>query len=636
MQIDADASADVARSRSPVTTRWLNSLAGGAECEGKGADHAPAHDSMRSISDEDVLGNIAQFDRAFFDPRQRFKHVGAGKLGGKALGLAFANTLLAESFPHERFPDVEVSIPSLTVLCTDLFDAFVRRNKLDGLALDTLSDEAIAVAFQKGDMPAEILGDLRALVEQVKVPLAVRSSSLLEDALEAPLAGIYETKMIPNNQPSADERFRRLVEAIKFVWASTWFRAARDYLRATNQSHDDERMAVIVQEVVGRRFQDRWYPHLSGVARSYNYYALGRVRPDDGVCNLALGLGKTIVDGGISWSYSPAYPANPPPFNSPADLLKQTQTTFWAVNMGKPPAWDPIRETEYLVECGLGDAEDDGALRLVASTFDASRGRISPGIGAMGPRVLDFAMLLVLRELPINDIIRALLATCSEALDSPVEIELAMSFDPARFGLLQVRPMAVSRDRISIEESELDAPGAIVASDRALGNGKKSGIRHIVYVRPETFEARHTARIATEIEAINLRMAGAKEPYILIGPGRWGSADPWLGIPVAWGQISSARVIVEAMLPSMNVELSQGSHFFHNLTGFEVLYFSVPSENARPIAWQWLERQQAIEETALVRHVVTQAPLDVRVDGRTGRGIVRADASGVRVTDAGS
>ena len=581
---------------------------------------------MRSISDDDVLGNMARFDRAFFDPRQRFKHIGTGKLGGKALGLAFAHSALASSFDHARFPGIEVGIPSLTVLRTDVFDAFIRRNKLNELALDDLSDEAIAIAFQKADLPAEILGDLRALVEQVTSPLAVRSSSLLEDALDAPFAGIYETKMIPNNQPAVDERFRRLVEAIKFVWASTWFRGARDYVHATAHSTDDERMAVIVQEVVGRRFQDRWYPHVSGVARSYNYYARGRVRPEDGVCNLALGLGKTIVDGGVSWTYSPAYPANPPPFNSPGDLVKQTQTTFWAVNMGKPPAWDPIKETEYLVQCGLGDAESDGALRLLASTFDTGRGRISPGIGATGPRVLDFAMLLVLRELPLNDIVRSLLATCAEALDSPVEIEFAMSFDPPRFGLLQVRPMAVSREAITIEDEEMHAPEVVVAAERSLGNGEVREIRHVVYVKPATFDAKETARIASEIDEINRRLVDAREPYMLIGPGRWGSADPWLGIPVGWGQISGARVIVEAMLPSMNVELSQGSHFFHNLTSFQVLYFSVPSENVQPIAWEWLDGQEVVDETGFVRHVVTHAPLEVRVDGRTGRGLVRAGA----------
>ncbi|MGK2856509.1 MAG: PEP/pyruvate-binding domain-containing protein [Thermoanaerobaculia bacterium] len=590
---------------------------------------------MRSISDDDVLGNIARFDRAFLDPRQRFKHIGAGKLGGKALGLAFAHSALA-SLPPDAFPGIDISIPSLTVLRTDLFDAFVRRSELTELALDDLSDEAIAIAFQKGELPTEILGDLRALVEQVKTPLAVRSSSLLEDALDTPFAGIYETKMIPNNQPSADERFRRLVEAIKFVWASTWFRGARAYVRATTHTSADERMAVIIQEVVGRRFQDRWYPHVSGVARSYNYYALGRVRPEDGVCNLALGLGKTIVDGGLSWIYSPAYPANPPPFNSPGDLLEQTQTEFWAVNLGKPPAWDPIRETEYLVQCGLAEAETDGALRLVASTFDTGRGRISPGIGATGPRVLDFAMLLVLRELPLNDIVRSMLAICSEAFSSPVEIEFAMSLDPPRFGLLQVRPMAVSRETVTIADDEMDAPEVVVASDRVLGNGECAEIRHIVYVKPETFEAKKTALVAAEIDAINRRLVDAGEPYLLIGPGRWGSADPWLGIQVGWEQIAGAHVIVEAMLPSMNVELSQGSHFFHNLTSFQVLYFSVPSENARPIAWEWLERQQAVEETELVRHVVLREALDIRVDGRTGRGFVRTGAGGTKVSDAGS
>lgn len=573
---------------------------------------------MKTVSDTDVEEGIARFDRAFFDPAQRFKFIGSGSLGGKARGLAFAQKVLATIPP---VPGIEIGIPSLTVLRTSIFDVFMKRNDLYEIALSDASDSAIARAFQKGDLPADLVGDLRALVEQVTTPLAIRSSSLLEDALHEPFAGIYETKMIPNNQPSPDERFRRLAEAVKLVWASTYFRAAKSYVAATRHSIEDEKMAVIIQEVVGRRFDRRFYPDLSGVARSYNYYAMGRSKPDDGVVSLALGLGKTIVDGDRCWTYSPAYPANPPPYST-SDMVKETQSRFWAVNMGKPPAWDPTQPTEYLVHEGLPEAEFDGSLTSVASTFDPVSGRISPGTGVAGPRVLDFSMLLVHRIIPVNDVVKAVLRACEDALDAPVEIEFAMSFDPHRFGFLQVRPMAVSREEVLVTEAELTEPGVLAASKSCLGNGAVETIRDVVFVRPDTFDMRASARIALEVDRVNRSLVVAGRPYLLIGFGRWGSADPWLGVPVNWGQISGARVIVEAMREGMNIELSQGSHFFHNMTSFDVLYVSMPAGRGE-IDWNWLFSRRVVDETGFVRHVELDEPLAVRVDGRTGRGVIR-------------
>lgn len=516
-----------------------------------------------------------------------------------------------------------MSIPSLTVVRTGLFDAFVERNHLLEILKDDPPDDAIARAFQRADLPAELLGDLRALIEQVRTPLAIRSSSMLEDAISEPFAGVYQTKMIPNNQPSPDDRFRRLVEAVKLVWASTFFREARSYLAATRPEERHDRMAVIIQEVVGSRFRDRFYPHISGVARSRNFYPMGRARPEDGVASLALGLGKMIVEGGRCWTYSPALPANPPPFASAAAIVKETQARFWAVNMGRPPAYDPIRETEYLVDCTLQDAEDDGALAHIASTFDPQSGRISPGTGMRGPRVLDFAMLLVLREIPVNDLVQQLLRFCEDELGEAIEIEFAMSFDPHRFGLLQVRPMLVSSDEIDVSDDDLFAEDVIVASDRALGNGSVESIRDIVYLRPEGFDAKLTPRIAAEVEKVNTELGRESRPYLLVGFGRWGSADPWLGVPVNWAQISGARAIVEAMRQGMNVELSQGSHFFHNLTSFRVPYFSIPSSSRFEIDWAWLASLETVSQSALIRHVRSATPIEVRVDGRTGRGIIR-------------
>jgi hypothetical protein len=576
---------------------------------------------MKTISDSDVEEGLARYDRTFFDPAQRFKYIGTGSLGGKARGLAHAQEILA-ALPRDAFPGIEISIPSLTVLRTSVFDTFMSKNDLHEIAFSDASDGAIARAFQKGDLPVDLVGDLRALVEQVTTPLAVRSSSLLEDALHEPFAGIYETKMIPNNQPSADERFRRLAEAIKLVFASTYFRAAKSYVAATRHSIEDEKMAVIIQEVVGRRFDRRYYPNLSGVARSHNYYAMGRSKPEDGVVSLALGLGMTIVDGDPCWTYSPAYPANPPPFSA-EDMMKQTQSRFWAVNMGKPPAWDPTQPAEYLVHEGLPEAEFDGSLANIASTFDPRSGRISPGTGVQGPRVLDFSMILVHRAKPLNELVRSLLQKCEDAIDAPVEIEFAMSFDPDRFGFLQVRPMAVSREEVLVREDELSAPGVLAAARSSLGNGTVDAIRDVVYVRPEAFDMKNTPRIAREVEQMNRRLVVEGRPYLLIGFGRWGSSDPWLGIPVDWGQISGARVIVESMREGMSIELSQGSHFFHNLTSFEVKYLSIPAGARQPIDWEWLGAQRAVSETDSVRHVHLDNPLSIRVDGRTGRGVIQ-------------
>jgi Pyruvate phosphate dikinase, AMP/ATP-binding domain len=579
---------------------------------------------------------VPPFDRRFFDGTEQFTRIGEGAFGGKAHSLLGAKTLLAtglEAALGERDAarlrrQFDVHVPTLTVVTTECFEAFMSSNHLWDLAHSGEPDYRIAVAFQAADLPVELLGDLYALVRQVHTPLAVRSSSLLEDSLHQPFAGVYGTKMIPNNQHDVETRFHRLVEAIKFVYASTFFENARNYRRFTGHSADD-RMAVILQAIVGRRRRDRFYPNVSGVGRSYSYYRSGRTRPEDGVVNLAFGLGKTIVDGGLTWSYSPAQPRATPPYASVPDLLRQTQVGFWAVNMGKPPAYDPVAEAEYLVHLPVADAEEDGTLRLVASTYDARSDRLSMGVGIKGPRALTFAPLLVLEEYALNDLLKAVLRICQEAFGAPVEIEFAVTFAdegedaPAQFGFLQVRPMAVSDAVVDLDLGRLDRGKLLVASERVMGNGVVTGICDVVYVKPESFEARHTRTIADEIARINLDLVEREVPYLLIGFGRWGSSDPWLGIPVAWSQIGGARAIVEATLPAMNVDLSQGSHFFHNISSFNVSYFSVPFDGDFPIDWEGLGRQQVVSETEFVRHVRVPAPLHIAVDGRQGCGAIQ-------------
>ena len=574
------------------------------------------------------LTGVPRFDREFFGARDTFTRIGDGALGGKASGLLRVREEILSKLDPDEFPYIEVAVPTATVLTTDVFDSFIERNHLEEIASSNLSDDRIAHAFQQAELPAEHVGDLRGLVSSVHTPLAVRSSSLLEDDLDHPFAGVYGTKMIPNNEIEEDARFTRLDEAIKFVYATVFFAEAKAYLASIGRQPGTEEMSVIIQEVVGQRTDDRFYPCVSGVARSHNYYPTGHAKASDGVVTLALGLGKTIVDGGLSWSFSPAYPKAPPPFNDLGDLLKNTQTRFWAVHMGDPPPHDPIRETEHLVQPGLAEAEADGALRYLVSTYDSGSDRLNPGLDARGPRALTFAPLIGSRLLPFNDVLKRLLELSENALGGAVEIEFAINLDrrdalPARVGFLQVRPMMVGTERIEVSIEDLEVDNVVLASETVLGNGERTDVEDIVFVRPAAFEPAETPAIAKELEGINRSLVDDGRRYLLIGFGRWGTSDPWLGIPVAWGQISGARVIVEATLPDVQPDLSQGSHFFHNLLSFHVLYLSVEHHGPYRINWQWLDGQPVVQSTDHVTHVRLGEPLDIRVDGTTGRGVIR-------------
>jgi hypothetical protein len=572
-----------------------------------------------SLADEPVRA----FARCFFDPERRISRIGSGALGGKARGLLTAARVLEEHRRELEVPGLALDVPALAVVTTEVFESFLERNGLRAVLAEEPSDAVIALAFREATLPAEWLGDLRSLASDARVPLACRSSSALEDALGRPFAGVYGTKMIPGNQPDTDSRFRALVDAIKFVFASTFLAGARAYRRAAGQpALEAEGMAVVVQEVVGRRHDGRYYPDLSGVARSFSFYPVGPARPEEGVVDLAVGLGKTIVDGGLCWSFSPAHPRVGPPVGSLRERLATTQTEFWAVNVGPPPPYDPMRETEHLTRASLADAEQDGTLRFAASTYDAGSDRLVPGTGRPGPRVLDFAPMLIWGELPLVPALRALMSASEEALQAPVEIEFALSLPPGapgRLGFLQVRPLLVSRDAVVVSDEEMASPRALVASSAALGNGRCE-LRDVVYVEPRGFEPRLSPAIATEIERLNRALVEAGRPYLLIGFGRWGSSDPSLGIPVRWDQIAGARAIVEATLPQMNVEPSQGSHFFHNLSSFSVLYFAVLA-GSRGIDWQWLDTQETVARSEHVRHVRVRPGLLVKADGRTRRGV---------------
>jgi hypothetical protein len=570
------------------------------------------------------------FDRRFFTGAEKFTVIGRGSLGGKAQGLALMKDILEGQLAPSLRPEIEVAVPTLTVITTEFFELFMRQNDLFDVASSSARDDQVAIAFQRASLPPQLVGDLRALIEQVHTPLAVRSSSMLEDAMFEPFASVYATKMIPNNQVDADTRFRKLVEAVKFVYASTFFKDAKNYLQATVHTMNDEKMAVIIQEVVGVRHGQRFYPHISGVARSYNFYPLGLAKPAEGIVNLALGLGKTIVDDGVAWSYSPGYPQANPPYNTLDDLLAQAQREFWAVNMDLPLEYNPIKENEHIMKFSLEDAENDGILRFIASTYRAQDDKIVYGITESGPRVVDFAPILKFDLIPLNRLLKELLKLCEDTLQKMVEVEFAMTLDegrgtPARFGFLQVRPMVVSEANVEVSLAELMGKNVLAASESALGNGVLGSIQDVVYVKPEKFNVHHSEAVASELEGLNYPLVEEGRPYLLIGFGRWGTSDPQAGIPVNFGQICGAKVIIESALPETSTMLSQGSHFFHNITSFKVFYFSISPSDKYTIDWGWLNGQNAVHDTEFVRHLRLPAPLKIKVDGRTSRGVICHD-----------
>ncbi len=567
------------------------------------------------------FNSFSRFQRKFFDTTEDFTIIGNGSIGAKAKGLAFIKKHLVEK---AETSDFILGIPRLTVIATDFFDEFMVSNNLYEVVYSGDSDTYIAHKFQKAELPVNLVGDLRSIASEAKTPLAIRSSSLFEDAVFEPFAGIYATKMISNNQLDEDTRFKRIVEAVKFVYASTFFKKAMEYMFSVDKRPKDEKMAVIIQEVVGSRHGNKFYPSISGVARSYNFYPIGRSKPEEGVINLAMGLGKTIVDGGVSWTFSPAYPNVPAPFGSIKALMDNTQRNFWAVNMEKPYLYDPVNEEEYLLHLDINEAEHDGTLDYVCSTYDAASDRVKPGTGTEGPRIVNFNPILDLNLIPLNPLLKELLKISERALEAPVEIEFAVNIDgenaPPRFGFLQVRPMTVTTDIIDIEENEFS--GSIMPEGYVLGNGVVDYLSDIVFLKPEVFDISNSEEIAGELEILNKLIKSENKKYLLIGYGRWGSTDKWLGIPVEWAQISNAKVIVEAMLPDFDVELSQGSHFFHNINSFQVLYFSIKSDKVSGFDWGWLNEQETVNELAYTKHIRLQKPLIIKVDGRIAKGVI--------------
>lgn len=587
-------------------------------------------ETMHQFVHRTQMGTVANFDAKFFDPDTPFAKMGGGSLGGKARGLAFINFLLSKSDLGRHFPGIRITVPNTVVLGTDVFDFFLEQNNLSDFSREDRTNEEIAAAFLKAKLPDYIYRNLSILIERVNEPLAVRSSSMLEDSRAQPFAGVYKTYMLPNNHPDPKVRLEQLAEAVKSVYASTFSVEAKSYLRYSVHLPDEEKMAVIVQKLVGRSYGDgaRFYPNLSGVAQSYNYYPVAPMKPEDGVSYVALGLGKTIMDGYRSLRFSPAHPQNLHQLSTIQDFLHNSQREFMAVDTSNKERGFSYEHDANIISHELDIAEQDGTLATVGSVYDHENDAVYDGISRPGARLVTFAPILKNDLFPLAEILKFLLTLGQNAMGSHVEMEFAVSLEEdeeglRNFNVLQMRPM-ISRQvnqKVSLEDADMTL--ALCRTPKALGNGLLSGVTDIVYVKPETFNSSETLEIAAEIGQRNTELRIAGRQCLLIGPGRWGSSDSLLGIPVKWNQISASRAIVETTLPTFNIDPSYGTHFFHNVTSLGIGYFTVdPHRDMGSIDWQWLNAQPTVFESAHIRHIRLQKPLDIRVDGTTGAGLI--------------
>ncbi len=576
-------------------------------------------------------GVVAVFEKDRFDHYSNFARIGQGSLGGKGRGLAFVDSIIKKNPVCDNFEGLSISIPRTVVLCTDIFDEFMASNDLYPLALSDASDENILEAFLAAELPSRLAEDFLALFEVVGRPFAVRSSSLLEDSHYQPFAGIYATYMVPWTADPV-QRLSWLEDAIKGVYASVFFKASKNYMTATSNVIDQEKMAVIIQEVVGEDYDGLYFPTFSGVGRSLNYYPLGDEKPDDGVAEVAVGLGKYIVDGGRGLRFSPRYPAHALQTSTLDLALRDTQRRLFALPNGEGAEFAAkVDEGASLEEKDVQDFAGKGALRYTASTYDAADNMLRDSDFGRGRRVITFANILRDKVVPLAPAIDFMLRQGQNAMQRPVEIEFAGNVFPVANGdgirgnlyWLQIRPIIDKRNLVSDQVLELPDSRLIVRSGHALGNGMAEGVSTIVYVKPASFDSLHTAEIVPVLQKINEDMRLREKNYVLIGPGRWGSSDPALGIPVRWADISQARVVVEAATGNFRVEPSQGTHFFQNLTSLGVGYLTVdPGADSGFYDSSWLDGLDAVFDDKYVRVIEFAGPLSIAIDGRSGHGII--------------
>lgn len=571
-------------------------------------------------------GVVAVFQRDRFDRYSNFARIGEGSLGGKGRGLAFIDNMVKRHIEFEEFENATVVIPKTVVLCTDIFDEFMDTNGLYQVALSDADDDTILKAFLRAKLPDRLVEDFFAFFDVVKSPIAIRSSSLLEDSHYQPFAGIYSTYMIPYLEDKY-EMLRMLSDAIKGVYASVYYRDSKAYMQATSNVIDQEKMAVILQEVVGTRYGDRFYPSISGVARSLNYYPIGDERAEEGTVSLALGLGKYIVDGGLTLRICPYHPNQVLQTSEMEIALRETQTQFYALDLKNTGHNFSLDDGFNLLKLPVKEAENDGALNFIASTYDPYDMVIRDGIYPGGRKLITFANVLQHDVFPLPRILQLAQEYGQSEMRRPVEIEFAVTLNAQKktgvFYLLQIRPMVDIKAVLDEDLNLIKDENVLLRSNNSLGHGIMEDIYDIIYVKTEGYTASNNPTIAYEIEKMNRKFLDEGKHYILVGPGRWGSSDSWLGIPVKWPHISAARIIVEAGLTNYRVDPSQGTHFFQNLTSFGVGYFTINSYMNDGIYNQdILNAQPAVEETQFIRHVRFDNPLIVKMDGKKKQGVV--------------
>ena len=572
------------------------------------------------------LGVVAVFDRGKFDAYSHFARIGDGSLGGKGRGLAFLDNIIKRHPEFCEYEGVEVCIPRTVVLCTDFFDEFMEKNNLYSIALSDASDEEILQHFLKAQLPDSLIADFFTFFDAVKSPIAIRSSSLLEDAHYQPFAGIYSTYMIPYLEDKY-EMLRMLACAIKGVYASVFYKDSKAYMTATSNVIDQEKMAVILQEVVGKQYGDRYYPNFSGVLRSLNYYPIGDEKAEEGIASLALGLGKYIVDGGQTLRVSPYHPNQVLQTSEMETALRETQTRFYALDMTHVGDNFKVDDGFNILNLRVKEADKDGSLRYIASTFDPYDQVIRDGIYEGGRKVITFSSVLQHGVFPLPQLLQMAQQFGAEDMKRPVEIEFACNINDDKTGtfyLLQIRPIVDSKQVLDCDLDAIDDNSCLLRSNSSLGHGISEDVTDVVYVKTgEDYSAANNPAIACDIERINRRFLDEGKNYVLIGPGRWGSSDYWLGIPVKWPHISGARVIVEAGLKNYRVDPSQGTHFFQNLTSFGVGYFTINTyANDGIFQQEVLDSMEAVTETTYVRHVRFDRPLKIMMDGKKQKGVV--------------
>jgi len=584
--------------------------------------------AIKEFRMQEGRGTIAEFQRDRFDEISFFSRIGSGSLGGKGRGLAFIDLQIKRRRLTYQFPGTVVTIPRTVVLTTQVFDDFMEENGLYDTALAEQTDKEILDTFLGAHLPARIDQDLSAIISVMTNPIAIRSSSLLEDSHYQPFAGIYDTFMLPNNHENFQHRFADISNAVKSVYASTYFKRSKDYMRATGNMVEEEKMAVIIQEVTGTIYENLCYPNISGVARSLNFYPIENEKPHDGIVNVAFGLGKTVVDGDISLRFSPSFPKKIIQLSSIDTAIKDTQKKFYAIDMSPDSFCAREVDGRCIRHYDIADAEDHGSLKFIASTYDFQNHVLRDGTSYSGRRVITFASILKYNMYPLAEIIKVLLEIGQEVMNSPIEIEFAVNLDtasqrPSVFSFLQIRPIVEGSEQEDIEIGEELPETTLIYSNKAMGNGMYDDLHDFVYVKPETFNPAHTKEMARMIGELNDRFDKEQKGYILVVPGRLGSRDPWLGIPITWAQISCARVIVESGLPNFRVDPSQGTHFFQNMTSLQNAYLTInPFIKDGEFHLEHLSGRKAVFENEYLRQVRFDKPLCVKIDGRTSRGLI--------------